>query len=241
MSSVLPNLKNTREKAHLTQRDLAKKIGCTVKTYRTWEKTDTAPDCYNLKLLAEELDVSTDYLLGRIEERHLDIHYVCEITGLSEAAVEKIITLRKKCDRFSAIMESSHFDSLVKLISAVCDEAEELRVETAVVNRYLLNSSVKLTAPYELNSYEESEIDTRLIAGFTDALINGPEAIHGRRWQAQSAVNALIGSLVPLDEIIQDAQKCRREQQINSVPEEIKPFMREFKEGNNGNNDEEDK
>lgn len=227
MSSLLPNLKAARKKAGFSQVELAEALDRTPKTYRSWEKDDVPPGCDALKALAETLNVSTDYLLGRIEERQLDVHYVCEITGLSEAAVEKIITLRKKCDRFSAILESNCFDSLVKLISAVCDEAEELQLETAVVNRYVLNSTVKLMASYELNPYEESEIDTRLIAGFTDALINGPEAIQGKRWQAQSAVNALIGSLVPLDEIIIDAQKCRLEGQISGVPEEIKPFIRE--------------
>lgn len=94
MGGYLPkqgkHLKTLREKNGLTQIDVANKIGCTVKTYRSWEKGVTAPDTIFLIQLSQIYNVSTDFILGMIEEKNRDNKFICEFTGLSEKAIELI-------------------------------------------------------------------------------------------------------------------------------------------------------
>lgn len=60
-------LREIRKKKDLTQQELAEKINkdrCTISNY---EIGDSRPTIYVLSDLATALDVSTDYLLGRVE------------------------------------------------------------------------------------------------------------------------------------------------------------------------------
>ncbi|PGK02565.1 XRE family transcriptional regulator [Bacillus anthracis] len=61
-------LREIRKKKDLTQQELAEKINkdrCTISNY---EIGDSRPTIYVLSDLATALGVSTDYLLGRVEE-----------------------------------------------------------------------------------------------------------------------------------------------------------------------------
>lgn len=61
-------LREIRKKKDLTQQELAEKINkdrCTISNY---EIGDSKPTIYVLSDLATALGVSTDYLLGRVEE-----------------------------------------------------------------------------------------------------------------------------------------------------------------------------
>ena len=57
MSNYLPiqgeHLKKLRSKYGYTQEQVADKIGCTVKTYRSWEHSKTSPDASDLISLSE--------------------------------------------------------------------------------------------------------------------------------------------------------------------------------------------
>lgn len=57
-------LKELRDKSGMTQKEVAKKIGCTVQTYARYERGDREPDIDTLKRLADYFYVSVDYLIG---------------------------------------------------------------------------------------------------------------------------------------------------------------------------------
>ena len=61
------------------------------------------------KLLADFYHVSTDYLLGRIEEKTLDNHYICNYTGLSEQAIESLLNNKYDVSLLSSLLETSIF------------------------------------------------------------------------------------------------------------------------------------
>lgn len=63
-------LKQERENKNLTQEQLGEKIGVRKQTIFYYEKGDKFPTIPNLELLADVLDCSTDYLLGRTTNRH---------------------------------------------------------------------------------------------------------------------------------------------------------------------------
>ena len=84
------HLRVQRKKHGYTQPEISEILGCTVKTYRSWEKGKTIISSEFLVQLSGLFDVSCDYLLGRIEERDHDVKFVCEYTGLAGSAVEAL-------------------------------------------------------------------------------------------------------------------------------------------------------
>lgn len=66
-------LKELREKENLTQAEFAKKYNITRATYANYENGKTQPDFKILKKLAEQFNVSIDYLLGHKTKQSLDL------------------------------------------------------------------------------------------------------------------------------------------------------------------------
>lgn len=60
-------------------------------TIQSWEQGKTYPTADVLSNICDLLDVDSDYLMGRINQRKHDIKEICDITMLSEDAVEKIL------------------------------------------------------------------------------------------------------------------------------------------------------
>lgn len=58
-------LTQLRKENHLTQDDLALKINVSRQAISKWERGEGSPDLHNIKLLADALNVSVDYLLGK--------------------------------------------------------------------------------------------------------------------------------------------------------------------------------
>lgn len=62
-------LKNLRKEKGLYQKDVAEEIGLTASAIGFYEQGKRKPDNDTLQRLADYYDVSTDYLLGRTNER----------------------------------------------------------------------------------------------------------------------------------------------------------------------------
>ena len=68
-------LKNLRKQAHLTQVDVAEKLGISQPAYASWERGVKRPTQENLVKIAQILNVSIDYLVGNSDgkkENELD-------------------------------------------------------------------------------------------------------------------------------------------------------------------------
>lgn len=61
-------LKNLRKQAHLTQVDVAEKLGISQPAYASWERGVKKPTQENLVKIAQILNVSIDYLVGNSNE-----------------------------------------------------------------------------------------------------------------------------------------------------------------------------
>ena len=73
---MLPErLKSVRKKAGLTQKQIAEKLQVGQNSYSNWEKGKRTPIQPTIEKLAEILNTSTDYLLGKtdIPDRDLEI------------------------------------------------------------------------------------------------------------------------------------------------------------------------
>lgn len=58
-----------RKERKLTQKDVAAHLGITVRTYQYYEGDDHRPDLETIVALADFYNVTTDYLLGRTDQR----------------------------------------------------------------------------------------------------------------------------------------------------------------------------
>ena len=69
-------LKELRKQAHLTQVELAKRLGIGQSSYADWERGKKKPTQENLVKIAQVLNVSIDYLVGNsyegVKEDELD-------------------------------------------------------------------------------------------------------------------------------------------------------------------------
>jgi transcriptional regulator with XRE-family HTH domain len=65
---ISDRLKAARVAAGLSQRRLAEQLGVAVRAYQYYERHTTHPNYTHLVMIADILNVTTDYLLGRTTE-----------------------------------------------------------------------------------------------------------------------------------------------------------------------------
>lgn len=86
-------LKELRKQAHLTQVELAKRLGIGQSSYADWERGKKKPTQENLVKIAQILDVSIDYLVGNSEEKsdeldNIELLFRMNSKGLTEKEKE---------------------------------------------------------------------------------------------------------------------------------------------------------
>ena len=86
-------LKELRKQAHLTQVELAKRLGIGQSSYADWERGKKKPTQENLVKIAQVLNVSVDYLVGNSEEKsdeldNIELLFRTNSEGLSEEEKE---------------------------------------------------------------------------------------------------------------------------------------------------------
>lgn len=59
------NLKTLRLNSNLMQKEIAKQLGISVRTFQGWESGRTEPNIKKLIQIADIFDVSIDFLVGR--------------------------------------------------------------------------------------------------------------------------------------------------------------------------------
>lgn len=69
MNIFSERLKQLRSEKQILQKDIAKYLEVTVRTYQYYESGELEPDLEKLVKLADLFNVSTDYLLGRRSEK----------------------------------------------------------------------------------------------------------------------------------------------------------------------------
>lgn len=86
-------LKELRKQAHLTQVELASKLGIVQSSYADWERGKKKPTQDNLVKIAQILNVSVDYLVGNSEEKadeldNIELLFRMNSNGLTEEEKE---------------------------------------------------------------------------------------------------------------------------------------------------------
>ena len=81
-----------RDERNETQEQLAKAVNITRQSLSRYEANERTPNIELIYNIAKHYEVSADYLLGLSEVKSLDnrVQAACEVTGLSEEAIEKL-------------------------------------------------------------------------------------------------------------------------------------------------------
>ena len=100
--AFVERLKELRKQAHLTQVELAKRLGIGQSSYADWERGKKKPTQENLVKIAQILDVSIDYLVGNSEEKsdeldNIELLFRMNSRGLTEEEKE---TFKKELIEF---------------------------------------------------------------------------------------------------------------------------------------------
>ena len=109
-------LEELRKVQKITQEELAKRIGISKSQLSRIENGETKTLSSNLLIsLADEFDVSTDYILGRSNvqsRRNYDVFSL----GLSEKAIQQLVTKRVNVQVVNCLLEHKTFPYLTRLI-----------------------------------------------------------------------------------------------------------------------------
>ena len=105
------NIKNAREKAGLTQKDLAEKLNISRAGLSSWELGRTKPDLTTFVNLCHVLHIKADDLLGLAFEKETD--------GLQQPVVELARILAK--------LPPAEFSMIRKVVLSIADERDELK------------------------------------------------------------------------------------------------------------------
>lgn len=103
---------------------LKKYLGCTTQAINQYKQGTSYPKTENIIKIADFYKVSVDYLLGITEtpNRDTDLQAVCEYTGLSVGAIEKLRAIKSENRRtahsyiISLLIENENAEHLLSLI-----------------------------------------------------------------------------------------------------------------------------
>ena len=105
-------LKKARKAAgYRTQSQLAERLDITKDTVENWEQGKAYPTIDGFLRLCDLLGCSSDYLLGRINEKDHDIQFIHDFTGLSEDAIEQMQVYSKHNPWITKALENDLFYS----------------------------------------------------------------------------------------------------------------------------------
>ncbi|MEK5282578.1 MULTISPECIES: helix-turn-helix domain-containing protein [Paenibacillus] len=133
-------IRNLRKRNNLKQRQLGDLIGVSPQVISNWERGYSPPDNENIAKLAEALNTSTDYLLGRLDDIFSD--------DLSMSTRLEIIADQKQEFLSSLHKDQVTFD-LIKLLSSsygiVVNDQLLTRLERELLIKTIINeiASVK--------------------------------------------------------------------------------------------------
>lgn len=128
-------LKQLRKQKKLRQEDIANKLGIARTTYAMYEQNSREPDFETLQKLADLFGVSTDYLLGRINDPAPPDHNPGVSNALPPLTPKDERDIGRDLERILNNLESEE---------ALAFQGEPLDEETKELLRISLESSMRL-------------------------------------------------------------------------------------------------
>lgn len=99
-------LKELRQESGLTIEEFASEVGVSKSSVGYYENQNRLPDLATAARMADVLNVTTDYLIGRSNARTQapKLKNICDYVGLSDKSVEMLARLKKENPKRSALI-----------------------------------------------------------------------------------------------------------------------------------------
>ena len=218
--SLKEGLKRARKEAGLTQAELteilkSKGIASHIKTVMNWEQGIAEPSLGTLMKLTELYNCDLDYLTGRIDCKTHDLQFIHDQTGLSEKAIEKLLSLVTEPDwdqmerdlRESApeIPEEKIHDSIQRQresweTSPARDYSQILSLILEDLNsEYLLSLITKRVKGYQPRSRSDRPLTHKELT--QDDLwidLDGQRVLTHKRNMLESLIQSEVASMIPV-------------------------------------------
>lgn len=150
-------LRELRTERKLTQKQCAEQLGVELSNYNKWEN-GISPNLETLCVIAQYFNVTTDYLLGIVNEQTNENVHIAKITKLSNEAIEAL----KLNTRFP---EDSKYN-IIKFINAILEEQYLIEKNINVNNGKIQSNQASLFADGLIRSitkYLNIQTDGRLL------------------------------------------------------------------------------
>lgn len=173
MSQFQSRLKELKERSGKTQARIAEDLGVTPQAF-SYYVNGREPDYDVLIRIAKYFNVSTDYLLGLSEVRHIENRSFNLEFGLSDDAINNLYRCRKDSDEVNAlsfIIGHPLFPAFIKniYVYAVFDENEIVNIlKTAAAQ--INNQDVLRDAPLLIDYFENADMTDTLMASAATCL-----------------------------------------------------------------------
>lgn len=126
LESMGSRIRKIRKEKEWTQEKLGELTFISREQINYYETGERRPTIENLVLIADQLNVSADYLLGRIKSRKMSNVVISEKTGLSDKAITKLSKFVKKDSyQLDALYgERFNYQDFATIINAIIEDVE---------------------------------------------------------------------------------------------------------------------
>lgn len=191
-------LRNSREAAGLKQDEFAKKVEIARASASYYENqgNKALPNAEVLYKMAEVLNVSFDYLLGKSECKKRENIDILERTGLSEKAVEYLCNMNKVVFR-NGMIATYDAKSMCpsKIVSLILENELFDEFMTAIQCCFFqTNKEVK-----QIEYTPEIRQVIRSLRSAGESLIDSGDLTRFKLMQAQKIMSQLLDEIVPID------------------------------------------
>lgn len=211
MNVFCERLKQLRNDAGLNQSELGKKLNCQRTRIADLERGRTNPSIEDLTLLCNIFDVSSDYLLGLSDVATTDINIkdICEYTGLSIEAVQKLYASETLRLRFPEP------DSNITYLDTVNWILTDATVDESIMNvfwyrgnlRYLLQDQKELLKYLESTDFDAikfSDKYTELQHSYKDVRFHLFEALEKFRTAISKDSETILNEYIQNDKLLHE-------------------------------------
>lgn len=121
---------------------LSEHLGCSVQAVNQYRLGLSRPSLENLGKIADFYEVTTDFLLGRTDEKTVDVNRraACDYTGLTPEAASYLHeqssfnTVYRRIDAINFLIENEHFQAFLDMFIGFATSKEEILVHSPSSN-----------------------------------------------------------------------------------------------------------
>lgn len=201
-------LKLLREESGLNQTQFGTSLGYKQSKYNKWENGINTPDYDSLCDLAEKLNVSTDYLLGRTDIRKANptIVEMAGLTGLSENAIDILTRLNASHETpvsdaelrlFNDIIECSSFGFIAIVGYSLRPDFESLKTDGRAER---LQKDKELDYDYFVKKVE-MEKQVQSLFGDGTQIVSKERYLNMLIWEIEKGIQQIFAKIFRLNDI----------------------------------------